>query len=299
MFKRYKYTWAVAYGLALTLFTVYLALDTFVIPRVYTIAAEDGTPSEIDAATAAPSAEITAETYADENIQIALTAYRAYDTDIYVADIRLSSPAYLQTAFAQNAYGRNVTETTSEIAANVNAILAINGDYYGAQERGYVIRNGVLYRSSADEDQEDLVIYGDGSFAIIRENEVSAEDLLADGAVQVLSFGPALVMDGVVSVSTSDEVGRAMTSNPRTAIAIVDALHYYFIVSDGRTEQSAGLTLYELAAFAQSLGAQTAYNLDGGGSSTMVFNGEVVNNPTTNGTSIRERRVSDIVWIGY
>ena len=299
MFKRYKYTWTVAYGLALTLFTVYLALDTFVIPRVYTIAAEDGTPSEIDAATAAPSAEITAETYADENIQIALTAYRAYDTDIYVADIRLSSPAYLQTAFAQNAYGRNVTETTSEIAANANAILVINGDYYGAQERGYVIRNGVLYRSSADEDQEDLVIYGDGSFAIIRENEVSAEDLLADGAVQVLSFGPALVMDGVVSVSTSDEVGRAMTSNPRTAIAIVDALHYYFIVSDGRTEQSAGLTLYELAAFAQSLGAQTAYNLDGGGSSTMVFNGEVVNNPTTNGTSILERRVSDIVWIGY
>jgi exopolysaccharide biosynthesis protein len=42
---------------------------------------------------------------------------------------------------------------------------------------------------------------------------------------------------------------------------------------------------------------QTAYNLDGGGSSTMVFNGTVVNNPTTNGTRISERKVSDIVCI--
>ncbi len=49
----------------------------------------------------------------------------------------------------------------------------------------------------------------------------------------------------------------------------------------------------------QSLGTQTAYNLDGGGSSTLYFNGTVVNNPTTNGRRIQERRVSDIVYIGY
>ena len=55
----------------------------------------------------------------------------------------------------------------------------------------------------------------------------------------------------------------------------------------------------QLAELMQSLGAQIAYNLDGGGSSTMVFQGRVVNNPTTNGRSIRERSVSDIVYIGY
>ena len=49
----------------------------------------------------------------------------------------------------------------------------------------------------------------------------------------------------------------------------------------------------------QSLEATTAYNLDGGGSSTMYFNGEVINKPTTNGRSIKERSVSDIVYIGY
>ena len=94
-------------------------------------------------------------------------------------------------------------------------------------------------------------------------------------------------------------MGKAKASNPRTAIGIIDALHYLFVVSDGRTSESAGLSLYELAAFMQSLGAETAYNLDGGGSATMYFNGEVINNPTTNGRSISERSVSDIVYIGY
>ena len=49
----------------------------------------------------------------------------------------------------------------------------------------------------------------------------------------------------------------------------------------------------------QQYGCKTAYNLDGGGSSTMYFNGQVVNNPTTNGRKISERSVSDIVYLGY
>ena len=90
-----------------------------------------------------------------------------------------------------------------------------------------------------------------------------------------------------------------MADNPRTAIGIVDDLHYVLVVSDGRTSESKGLKLYQLAEFMTSLGVKTAYNLDGGGSSTMVFNGRVINNPTTNGKTIKERSVSDIVYIGY
>ena len=240
----------------------------------------------------------TATSYQDENITITLTQYREYDTSIYVADIMLSSPEYLQTALAQNAYGKNVTEKTSEMAAENGAILAINGDYYGSQESGYVLRNGVLYREIAERGQEDLVIYEDGSFEIITEDEVTAQELLERGAVQILSFGPALVTDGEISVSTGEEVGKAKSSNPRTAIGMIDDLHYVFVVSDGRTDESEGLTLYQLAEFMSELGAETAYNLDGGGSSSMVFNGNVINNPTTNGNRIKERSVSDIVYIG-
>lgn len=251
-----------------------------------------------DSAAAADTSEVVG-TYSDDNISITITAYRQNDTTIYAADVQLSSADYLQTAFAQSAYGRNVTEKTSEIADTVGAILAINGDYYGSRESGYVIRNGVLYRSTAASGQEDLVIYADGSFAVISESEITAEELLAAGAQQVLSFGPALVENGEVSVTSSDEVGKAMSSNPRTAIGILDDLHYVFVVSDGRTDESEGLTLLELAEFLQELGVTTAYNLDGGGSSTMVFQGEVINNPTTSGNTIKERSVSDIVYIGY
>ena len=250
---------------------------------------------------AAESKESTAQssdtTYKTDDTSITLSTYREYDTNIYVAKVELSKNARIETAFAQNSYGKNVTATTSSMAQSSAAILAVNGDYYGARDNGYVIRDGIIYRSSAKVDQEDLVIYKDGSMKIINESEVSAQELVDDGAITVLSFGPALVENGKISVSQNEEVGKAMASNPRTAIAITEDNKYLFIVSDGRTDESDGLSLYELATFAASLGAKTVYNLDGGGSSTMYFNGNVINNPTTNGWDISERGVSDIVYI--
>ena len=281
------------YGVLLTGFTVYLFMDTFFISKVYRVAEET---EEQDIVLENNQEEAS---YEDGNISITLTEYREEDTSIYVADIVLSSPEYLKTAFAQNSYGKNVTEKTSEIAEGVNAMLAINGDYYGAQEKGYVLRNGTLYRSEAEEGQEDLVIYEDGSFEIISEESVTAEELLEQGAQELLSFGPALIENGTIAETEEDEVGKAMASNPRTAIGIIDNLHYVFVVSDGRTEESEGLSLLELAEFMDGLGVETAYNLDGGGSSTMYFNGEVINTPTTDGRSVKERSVSDIVYIGY
>ena len=286
-------------------FTIYVIMDTFFIARVYgdetsraaeTAAAETAS-SETVRNEAASEAAVTEDSYSDGNINVTLSEYRQNDTTIYVADVTVSSPEYLKTALAEGTYGRNITQTTSDIAEDAGAVLAVNGDYYGAQENGYVIRNGVLYRDKGESGQEDLVIYSDGSMKVIDEGEVSAQELLEDGAQQTLSFGPALVEDGSISVSEGEEVGRAMASNPRTAIGMIDENHYIFVVSDGRSDESEGLSLYELAEFMQSKGAETAYNLDGGGSSTMYFNGEIVNNPT-GGRGENERKVSDIVYIG-
>ena len=252
-----------------------------------------------DEDSASSSPVITANSYTDGNISITLTEYRRYDTTIYVADVQVTSVSDLKTAFADSSYGRNITEKTSDIAEDVNAILAVNGDFYGAQESGYVIRNGVLYRDMAADDRQDLVIYEDGSFEVVEESEITAQELLDKGAWQVLSFGPGLVEDGEIAVSENEEVGKAMASNPRTALGVTEDGHYLFVVSDGRTSESEGLSLYEMAEFMQSLGAAIAYNLDGGGSSTMYFNGEVVSNPNTSGRSIKERSVSEIVYIGY
>ena len=300
-FLKKGYAYASIFGLLLTASFSYSILKTFVIAETISTVSNTASTSNAEAASkAAETATVTDTSYSDDNISVTLTEKTVNNTQVYVADVTVSSAQYLKTALANNTYGNNVTAKTSETAANNNAILAVNGDYYGANTTGYVIRNGVVYRDTVREDASngDLAIYKDGSFKIIYENEISADQLVKDGVVNLLAFGPALVENGEIVVNTKSEVGQSMASNPRTAIGIIDENHYIIIVSDGRTSESQGLSLYEMAEVMKSYGVKTAYNLDGGGSSTMYFNGRVINKPTTNG-NISERAVSDIVYIGY
>ena len=293
-----SYAYASLFGLLLTASFSYSMLKTFVLSESITTVKANTTSSSTN--TTATNVSTSDTSYSDDNISITLTKKTVSNTQVYIADITVSSAEYLKTALAQNTYGTNVTAKTSVTAANNNAILAINGDYYGANSTGYVIRNGVVYRDTVREDSSngDLAIYKDGSFKIIYEEEISAEQLVKDGVVNLLAFGPSLVENGEIVVNTNSEVGQSMASNPRTAIGIIDENHYIIVASDGRTSESQGLSLYELAEVMKSYGVKTAYNLDGGGSSTLYFNGQVINKPTTNG-NISERAVSDIVYIGY
>lgn len=300
--------------------SVYIILDTFVIPhevasleqstsnqdaRVSSTKTDSvkGEPSQSEETDESSTynnsnATITSNSYKDDNISIEITTSRKNNTTYYVADISLSSAKYLKTALANNTYGRNIKDTTSSIAENNNAIFAINGDYYGFRDYGYVIRNGVLYRDTPNDGNDALVIDENGDFSIVNESEISAKELLDNGAWQVLSFGPGLIENGEITVGENEEVSQAKNSNPRTAIGQVDELHYIIVVADGRTSESEGLSLYELSQIMKDYNCTNAYNLDGGGSSTMYFNGEVVNNPT-DGRGSGERSVSDIVYVGY
>ena len=181
-------------------------MKAFVLPETSVVVAETNavnTSSSTSNSSSEKVAEITDTSYEDENIQLAITAQTIDDTTVHIVDITVSDPSYLKTAFAQNIYGRNIKESTSEIAENNQAILAINGDYYGFRSSGYVIRNGVLYREEATSGQEDLAIDSNGDFSIINEEEVSVQELLDSGAQQVLSFGPALIENGEVVVDSS------------------------------------------------------------------------------------------------
>ena len=319
--KRRINLWALFYSIALTGYTIFTLLYTFVIPRDVVsmsgawnsvnqekevnhgdenqqIAGEKSGIEEGRQQEDTMMPVITDNSYESSTISIKIDTIREYDTDIYVADIRLKSAQSLLSGLAKNSFGRNVTEKTSEIAKDNDAIFAVNGDFYGFRDEGYVMRNGYLYRSTkrSGNNSEDLVIYEDGSFEIINESEVTAGELEEKGAVQIFSFGPGLIQDGEIIVGEKDEVDQSMTSNPRTAIGMIEPLHYIIVVSDGRTSESEGLTLYQLAGLMKEYGCTQAYNLDGGGSSTMWFNGEIVNQPTSHG-KIKERSVSDIVFI--
>ena len=286
-----KFVLAITYGVVLTVFFAYCMLDTFVITR--TGATVDTHVGEIN-----QEAIISENYYRDEHIIVNLNQIRQYETEIYVADVIVSSPEYLRAAFAKNTYGQNITEYTSQMAQANGAIFAINGDYYGARENGYVIRNGELYRSSP-AGRDTLVIGKDGSFSVVNDRDVSAEELLEGGAMHTISFGPCLVEGGELAVDTDAEIFAELLSNPRAAIGIVSEGHYLFVVSDGRLDDSAGLSLYQLAQVMKQMGAKTAYNLDGGGSATMYFNGRIVNRPAGRENIVEERSVSDIVYVGY
>ena len=266
-------------------------------------ATPEPTPTPTPEITPEPTVLITENEYHDGEKDIVLTVYREYNTDIYVADVKLKDVFSLKTAFAKNKFGKNIIQPTSVQAENNNAILAINGDYYGKRDNGYVVRNAEIWRKKVSARNErntydDLAILQDGSFRIFQENKTDMEEVAGWGAWQVFSFGPGIIVDGEIAVDVDDDVQNHLASNPRTVIAEVSPGHYLLVVSDGRTSTNAGVSLYEMAVFLKSLGATQAYNLDGGGSTTMYFNGRVVNKPVNSGR-ITERYVSDIVYIPY
>jgi hypothetical protein len=211
-----------------------------------------------------------------------------YRSDIYVTNVK-----YIKTAFASGEYGKNLRASTADMAEDNDALLAISGDFYGNGETGIVIRNGILYRSTGN-DADTCVLFTDGSMKTYSPEEFDADEVLAQGAWQAWTFGPEL-LDGKGNMLASFNTTTYLNSmNPRCAIGYVEPGHYVFVVVDGREEgYSMGVTLSELAQIMVKAGCQTAYNLDGGKSAAMVYDGSYVNRPAQGG-----RTISDIVYIG-
>lgn len=217
----------------------------------------------------------------------------------FVADVVLTDASVLSTGFAHDQFGENITEDTSDIATDNGAVFAVNGDYYGFRDTGIEIRNGVIYRDEGARD--GIAFYADGHVELYDETTTDAQTLLDAGVWTTLSFGPPIVSDGQVidgidqvEIDTNFGNHSIQGQQPRTAVGVIDTNHLVFVVADGREEgYSRGLTLPELAEVFTGLGAGTAYNLDGGGSSTMYFQGSVINKPSNGG----ERGVSDILYI--
>lgn len=262
------------------------------------------TSSHASSTTADDSPAVTTETsYTDGDTAITVsrisTGTGSDAVTYYVADAVVSDATQLRSAFAKDQFGENIVEPTSEIAADNDAVFAINGDYYGFRSTGIEVRNGVVYRDEGTRD--GLAFYLDGHVEVYDETTTTGKELLAAGVWNTLSFGPAIVVDGAVAdgiedVEVDTNVGNhsIQGDQPRTAVGIVDENHYVFVVVDGRDEgYSRGVTLTELAGIMTGLGATTAYNLDGGGSSTMYFDGSVINQPSNGG----ERGTSDILYV--
>jgi exopolysaccharide biosynthesis protein len=280
------------------------ALDRYVLDHVEVSGASAISAANVTVAEAAGTGTATATTWTSDTSTIAIETVSTgsgSDTITYfVADVRVSDATIVRSAFANDEFGANITANPSVIAASVNAVLAINGDYYGFRDTGIVIRNGVTFRDSGA--RQGLAFYADGSMKLYDETATSAGELLAAGVWNTLSFGPGLVTGGRaisgidrVEVDTNFGNHSIQGNQPRTGIGLVDENHLLFVVVDGRSPgYSRGVTMPEFADIFVGLGASVAYNLDGGGSSAMVFRDELVSNPLGKG---RERGTSDILYV--
>lgn len=287
------------------------AADRYLIPHVEVSdtsqyeAEQVGTTTSSSPTSSAEATEsaITSDGYIRDGLELKISEHStgsgSNKITYFVADIALGDAANLKTAMANNQFGTNITANVSEIANDNDAVFAINGDYYGFRDTGIVIRNGVKYRD--EPARQGLAFYNDGSMRLYEESSTSADELLADGVTQTWSFGPGIVdggsvISGIDSVEVDTNFGNhsIQGEQPRTGIGMIEENHLVFIVVDGRsTGYSRGVTMTEFAEIFVSLGAQTAYNLDGGGSAEMWFNGDLVNNPLGKG---RERATSDIIY---
>lgn len=225
----------------------------------------------------------TENSYSSPDISVTVTEEKADDGRItyYLADIYVRDITCFQSALARDTYGSGYRDSITDMAILNNALLAINGDYYGNTNEGVVIRNGVIYRANPTSC-DVCVLYYDGTMRVMPGSAFSVEEAIRDGAWQAWTFGPALLdTDGSVLTSFSS-TNRIIAANPRTAIGYYEPGHYCMVVVDGRGE-SAGISLPDLSQLFYDLGCTAAYNLDGGDSSIMVWNSEVINDPSRGG----------------
>lgn len=232
--------------------------------------------------------------YHDELKSIVINRVQTNDVTYFVADVQLADVKAFRTELERG------MASVSDLARRANAVLAINGDDYATHKHGIILRNGELLRAQ-NTTRNLLVVDAKGDMSVKADRKKEdykkiGKDLVSAGAWQSFEFGPVLVENGqAVAFSSAFDVISTKPSRlePRTAIGQIGPLHYIIIVLDGRQDgYSVGMSLQDLQQLFISYGAQTALNLDGGGSSEIWFQGQILNRPAGG----KERQVSDIIF---
>ena len=248
---------------------------------------------------------VTEDSYRSRDIAIFLSTVNdtsktisPYGLVYHLADIYVRDVTSLKAAFSREDWKYRTIAPLTEIAKNNNAVLAISGDYIRHREEGICLRNGVLYRDKADKKRDVGVIYRDGTMKTYEAGDVPQEIVSDPNVWHIIGFGPRLL----------DDNGKAKTSfhtqvagmNPRVVIGYYGPNHFCFMLVEGRQwdkqkeKYSAGLTMKELSVLCETLGFAQAFNLDGGATASMYFNGQLVNHKKN-----YPREVHDIFYLPY
>ena len=258
-------------------------------------------PVDETAGMALNAAAYTENGYRDDSITVEMETLEKDGVKWRIARVQIKHPSQLRTATA-GGIKSSKTALPSSMAKAKNAVVAINADYFSndPEKTRFEFRQGEQITKNrggkyTNNIKDVLVIDANGDFhTFITFPKETYEALMASDIqiVNAFMFGPVLVKEGEL-VQISEEYGYNPTGNePRTAIGQTGKLSYVLVVAEGRTDESEGVTQQELADFMFELGCVEAYNLDGGNSATMVFNGELYMDKDAKS----ERTQSDIIY---
>ena len=184
--------------------------------------------------------------------------------------------------------------TIDELAKEANAKLAINCVFwhYEYYDNHIVFNNELLHELQTQSIRDYCVITEDGEMDILLAEEIAAA---ADfpPAWHIWSFGPALVHNykAMTEFETPFSYSVSKYAHPRTAIGYFSPNHFCFLIIAGRNDSDKGATLEEMAKFFELIGCKEAYNLDGGGSSHIWYNGSEL------GVPCDDRILTEIIYI--
>ncbi|HXI00861.1 MAG TPA: phosphodiester glycosidase family protein [Sphingobacteriaceae bacterium] len=206
-------------------------------------------------------------------------------------------------------YEQQKLKPTSEFGTTDNAIAALNGTFFDIKNGGsvdYIRSNGTVINKTRlgknnerSDHQKSGIVFNNGKINIAQwDGTQTWEDKL--GGEDVMVTGPMLITDG--QRSSLDSSAFVMTRHPRSAVAL-KGKKVLLITVDGRNENAAGMSLFELASFLKWIKMGKALNLDGGGSTTLWVKGQpengVVNYPSDNKKwdHAGERKVANVVLV--
>ena len=243
-------------------------------------------------------AGVTEDGYRDDSIAVELKTIEENNVVWRVIDVRIGSPTQLRTATAGK-LSSSKTALPSRMAEAKNAVVAINGDYFSndPQKTTFEYRMGEKVRAKTNRKKDVLIIDENGDFhTFVKFPDLKVlDDFYAEGheIVQAFTFGPVLVQDSLRLTMDKEYGYNPNGREPRSAIGQLGPLHYVLVVAEGRSDDSKGATHQELADFMYALGCTEAFNLDGGNSATLIFNGTYY---MSNRTERNERAQSDIIY---
>ena len=212
-------------------------------------------------------------------------------TTVHWVVIEIKDPSQLRTVLSYDSFEDKRSAEAPEMVSYIHSVVALNDDYVKMDKyKGYVIRQGVFCSDNLDEwgdelKQDVLVVDDQGDFSVVQKaSSADVQAFLAElesrnrKAVNVFTFGPALVLDGqALEIKGSDSTHAVAISAARTVICQLDTLKYAVFAVDGVT--GTGMNCQELANFIvqEFPECKVAYNLDGGGSSRLFFGQKKIN----------------------